>query len=282
MASTRSRPKVSLLLAVPLSTLLFLFALFAFTGVPRFRADPSLGVFSLFRTLETGTNIIDHRKETAPRWLYHGLHAGPAMVWCVAIPLQHIDGLRMKWPIFHRINGYTALTASLIQSISGVLFLIYGYAYTHQNLLHIHYLCIRGKWIPPFLWPTFEAGLWVYAPIFVFTLARTVQTARSRNLAQHRKWAVLHTIAGYVIAINRLNLTVLLVFGDILTWLPARTREFVVGSPSFTEVVDMEISAFAGAAAYAYVIAGIWAVTQVTKRGQTSSRKAVLERATES
>ncbi|KAM3534068.1 hypothetical protein MY4038_002721 [Beauveria bassiana] len=187
------------------------------------------------------------------------------MVWCIAIPLQHVDSLRKRSLTLHRLNGYTALTASFIQTVSGVSFLIYGYTYSHKNLLHIHYLSIGGKWIPPFFWPTFEAGLWAYAPVFLFTLVRTVQTARAKNLAQHRKWAVLHTIAGYVIAINRLNVTLLVAWGDLLALLPASVKTRLVGSPSFTDVVDMEISGFAAAAAYAYVISGVWAVSQARK-----------------
>lgn len=168
---------------------------------------------------------------------------------------------------FHRLNGYAALTVSLIQTISGIVFLISGYTYTHENILQIHYLSIGGKWVPPFFWPTFEAGLWAYAPIFVFTLVRTVQTARAKKLSQHRKWAVLHSIAGYVIAINRLNLTVVLAWGHLLAYLPARLKDYLSGSPrSVTDVVELEVSAFAGAAAYAYVICGVWAVKQVRKR----------------
>lgn len=57
MALSRSKPNVSLYAAVPLSALLFIFALLAFTGVPKFRGDPTLGVFSSFRTLEVGISF---------------------------------------------------------------------------------------------------------------------------------------------------------------------------------------------------------------------------------
>ncbi|KAF1735286.1 hypothetical protein CRV24_004208 [Beauveria bassiana] len=68
------------------------------------------------------------------------------MVWCIAIPLQHVDSLRKRSLTLHRLNGYTALTASFTQTVSGVPFLIYGYASSHKKLLHIHYLSIRGNW----------------------------------------------------------------------------------------------------------------------------------------
>lgn len=50
MALTYSQPKLSLYAAVPLSALLIIYAILAFTGVPKSLNGPTLGVFSTFRT----------------------------------------------------------------------------------------------------------------------------------------------------------------------------------------------------------------------------------------
>ncbi|KAE8385479.1 hypothetical protein BDV23DRAFT_188219 [Aspergillus alliaceus] len=266
MASKYARPEVSLKLAIPLSTILVIYAGLAFTGVPRFRDKAGQGVLTNFRQPATNINFINHRLQTAPLWLYQGLHAAPAILWCISIPLQHLAHLRRERLDIHRANGYLALSLSLIQILSGVAFLLWDLAYSHENIYHIHVLRFRGLWIPPFAWPTFKAGLWLYAPVFFYTLLRTVQTARAHEREQHRNWAVLHSICGYAIAINRVNLSFILLFGDLLSLFPRVIRHNWLGLPlRHSDIVTVEISAFAAAAAYAYVVAGVWAIIEMRK-----------------
>ncbi|THC96736.1 hypothetical protein EYZ11_003794 [Aspergillus tanneri] len=239
-----ARPRLSLRLAIPLSL-----------------------------TWEFSQTTGKQRLQTAPLWLYQGLHAAPAFIWCISIPLQHLDSLRKEHMNLHRVNGYIALSVSLIQSLSGMVFLLRDLTYTHENVFHIHALTVRGVWIPPFIWPTFTGGLWIYAPVFLFTLFRTVQMARARKIEQHRKWAVLHSICGYTIAINRVNLSAIVVIGNILSLLPDYVqRQWLKLPTNLPGIVEVEISAFAAAAAYAYVFAGIWAVSEM-KRSKTKPGK---------
>lgn len=190
----------------------------------------------------------------------------PAIFWCVAIPLQHIDSIRRDWKTFHRFNGYLVLLVSLIQTISGVWFLVDKQAYTHENIWHLHYLKIKNAWVPPFVWPTFTAGLLVYSPVFLVTLVYTLQTARARQIEQHRRWAVLHSIAGYTIAIDRVNMTAIMAVGHVLEWLPESVKSGWLQLPArLSDIAAVETSAFAGAAFYAYIIAGFWAGSQLRK-----------------
>ena len=106
----------------------------------------------------------------------------------------------------------------------------------------------------------------MFAPVFLYTLLRTVQTARARQFELHRKWAVLHSIAGYGVAINRVVLTFVLIAGYGLAALPDRVQQEWLKLPqSLPKIAEVEMSAFAGGAFYAFVVAGIWATNEYRK-----------------
>lgn len=83
--------------------------------------------------------------------------------------LQLIPGIRARFPRFHKINGYVYLTTVVGLALSGYyLVLIRG---TSPDLLSAIGTCINGAFI-------------------LFFAYKTVQCARNKDIASHRKWAM--------------------------------------------------------------------------------------------
>lgn len=120
--------------------------------------------------------------------------------------MQNDDRVRQNRPAFHRQLGYLTATCSLMLVVSGLAFPIrkelFGtnVSYSHSNILHLHRLRLKGVTVA--LWPTFDLALLFLAPIQAYTLFRAVNAAMGKRYAEHRTWAVYHSIAGYAIAMQ--------------------------------------------------------------------------------
>ncbi|KAJ3494770.1 hypothetical protein NLG97_g3866 [Lecanicillium saksenae] len=233
---TRKQPiHTSQWIIVPLSVVMVAFATFAFTGVPGAPLkDTTVPVFTTTRmevscaTLEfsrhtanrvapqTGEHFLTFRRRTSPALIYQGLHALPALIWSVMMPLQHVDWLRKKWPALHRSSGYAILSGSLILGLTGTWFISANHAHTHPNLFHLH--TINGWAVVG--WPTFALTILLITPWYFVTMYKTAVTARKKDFLSHRKWAVLHTMIAYTISLERVGVIVFYAFGWILTFFP--------------------------------------------------------------
>ncbi|KAM3508706.1 hypothetical protein MY11210_006625 [Beauveria gryllotalpidicola] len=197
-------------------------------------------------------------------WVYRGLHALPAAIWSIGMPLQHVDSLRKKWPVLHRTAGYVLLSLSLLLSITGYWFFISKNAYTHENPFHLH----KFKGLPLIAWPTFEVTTWCLAPFYWATMYKTATTARAKDFARHRKWAVLHTLCASVITAERLSIVTLNAIGMAMSILPQNVvHEFFGVGYTIPEMAEAELSVFAFANVLAMIFVLSWLYYEFARAG---------------
>ncbi len=215
------------------------------------------GVFFSNVSVKTGEHFLEYKRRTTPMLVYGGLHAAPALLWSIMMPLQHVESLRKKWPAFHRGSGYVILSASLVLSMTGYWFYLSKNAYSHQDWFHVHDL---NGW-SYIGWPTFELTTFCLAPIYWLTMYKTAVTARAKNFESHRKWAVLHTMAASGISLERVGLVILHTLGYILTLFPReRVHQFLNLPDTNDAMAAAEQDFFAFANVIAIILALSWFV----------------------
>ncbi|OAA58141.1 hypothetical protein ISF_06680 [Cordyceps fumosorosea ARSEF 2679] len=263
--------RISQKIIVPLCMVMITAALLAFFERLPVRG-PKARVFTTSR-MPTGEHFFTYRQRTAPMWAYRSLHAVPAIIWSVGMPLQHVDSLRRKWPALHRSAGYVLLSISLLLSITGAWLFIAKHAYSHENLLHLHNL----NGLSPVPWPTFEVTTWLVVPFYWLTMYKTAATARARDFARHRRWAVMHTIWASVISIERASLILLYAVGVAMALLPqAVVHDFFGVGYTVEEMAEAELSVFAFANIIALATALLWLRYEFGRAGgsETAGEKA--------
>ncbi|KHO10721.1 Fungal transcriptional regulatory protein [Metarhizium robertsii ARSEF 23] len=272
---------VSQNIIIPLGVLMIIFATFTFTGTPVaaiFGQKPPL--FTTSRLPETGEHFLDFRHKTVPAWIYKGLHAAPAILWSILMPLQHNNSFRKKYPKFHRSAGYIIITFSFILSLSGYWFLVSKHAYSHVNRYHLHDL----DGLSPIPWPTFELTLWLLAPPYYFTLYKTATTARARDFVQHQKWAVLHTIVSSTISLQRVTMTASYGLGLVLMLVSREQVHEFFKVQDLASAAAAELDMFALTTATAYVMMVFWLLYQLRCagyfRGVTNNLFSVVDQET--
>ncbi|OAA58667.1 hypothetical protein ISF_06450 [Cordyceps fumosorosea ARSEF 2679] len=259
---------------IPLSILMIIFATFSFTGYHSpFREGGQAKLFTTSRT-PTEEHFLNLRKR-ASHWSYHPLHVVPAIIWSLAMPLQHHDRFRLRFPLLHRLAGYLILLLSLLLSLTGYLFFFTSNAYTHPNLFHLH--ALPGLPSPLLRWPTFELTLWLIAPFYWLTIYKTAAAARARDFPRHRRWAVLHTICASFISVERVSLVVLLGAGFATSFLP---REAVHGffgvGRGVEEMAEAEMAVFALANTMTHVVILSWLAYECARAGYFDAAKGYL------
>lgn len=136
-------------------------------------------------------------------------HAIPASIWVLLIPLQLSHTVRKQYPWLHRLSGYTTFSISTLLCISGLLFPVRNLSYTHENTFHMHR-------VGPFAWPTFEVASAVAAAGMLITGYKALSYARQRKFELHRRWAIYHSLAGYVIPAQRWFMGTNIAFGALV------------------------------------------------------------------
>ncbi|OAA45458.1 hypothetical protein NOR_03247 [Metarhizium rileyi] len=247
---------ISPTIIISLSVLMVFYAIFAFTGPPILAIlGPSPPLFTTSRLPETGEHFLAFRRKTAPAWIYQGLHAAPAILWSILMPLQHNDSFRRKNPAAHRSAGYIIITFSFVLSVTGYWFLISKHAHSHANRYHLH----DFGGLSPIPWPTFEMTLWLLAPPYYVTLYKTAMTARARAFEAHRKWAVAHTIFASAISLQRVAVTAAYTLGFVLTLFPKeKVHEFFRVGQDLASVAVAEMDMFALTTSLAGVMMVSW------------------------
>ncbi|KAJ5195262.1 fungal transcriptional regulatory protein [Penicillium cinerascens] len=251
---------------IPLSIVMIFSGIMAFTGAPSSIWGPNSPIFTTTRHHSTGEHILSWRIKTAPLWVYQGLHALPALIWCLLMPLQHVDRFRRHWPAFHRNNGYIVLCGFLVLSITGYWMLNKKVAHTHDDIWHIH----NFSGLIPLGWPTFELTLLALEPLYIYTLLRTVQTARARNFNTHGTWAVLHTMVAYTIAVERVSLLISYVLGLALNFFPKKeVYNFfrLEDTLDAKATAEMDLLALMNLVAFALVVC--WGIQEWRKTGSS-------------
>jgi hypothetical protein len=182
-----------------------------------FKAVP---VFTAWRE-EKGRFFAFDRLERA--FVHYGLlHMLPALVWSVLMPLQYWDGLRRSRPALHRVCGYTAFVCAFILAISGLGFMVRQPTLSWSNPAFTMH---RIYGLP--ILPSFNTYAIVFAsPALLITMCRALYLARNRRFAEHRRWAVLHGIAGYIISLQRVWMLIVNFLGNILAKSP-RAQELL-------------------------------------------------------
>ncbi|KAL2782842.1 hypothetical protein BJX66DRAFT_345473 [Aspergillus keveii] len=260
--------RASMKYLIPLSAVMLLLAIMGFTGVPNVIWGPDSPVFTSTRQWTTGEHLLNWRLRNAPLWLYQGLHAAPAITWSLLMPLQHIDRFRQYWPTFHRRNGYVVLSISLLLSMTGYLMIGKRVAHTHENIFHFHNL----SGLLPIGWPSFELSLICWGPIYLYSLFRTIQTAKTKDIATHRKWAVTHTISAYAISLERVSLGVIYIAGWALAIFPKNAvHRFLRIEDTISAKASLELDTFALANIMGFSIAIWWAVNEWRRAQQSTT-----------
>ncbi|KAM3433945.1 hypothetical protein MY4824_005678 [Beauveria thailandica] len=272
--AAKSAWRISQKVLIPLSSLMIIYAFFSVAGYQSpFRQNGKAKLFTTSR-LPSEEHFLNDRKESAPVSVYHLLHVLPAVLWSIAMPLQHVETLRRRWPLAHRAAGYAILALSLVLSMSGYWFLLSKNAYTHDNVFHVHGLPGLG----PVRWPTFALTLWVVAPFYWLTAYKAAATARARDFARHRKWAVLHTICASFISVERVTLSLLYGAGYALNLLLPQRRVhelFGVGHTA-QDMYEAELGVFALANTLSHAVVLSWLAFECGRAGYLDSVKGYL------
>ncbi|OAA39016.1 hypothetical protein BBO_06869 [Beauveria brongniartii RCEF 3172] len=274
--ASKSPVKISQKVMVPLCALMIVFATIIFFEDPPLLATNEVSRLFTRNRMPTGEHFFTYRQATAPMWVYRGLHALPAIIWSIGMPLQHVDSLRKKWPVLHRSAGYVLLSISLLLSITGYWFFISKNAYTHENPFHLH----KFKGLPLIAWPTFEVTTWFLAPTYWLTMYKTATTARAKDFVRHRKWAVLHTLSASVISAERLSIVTLNAIGMTMSLLPQKmVHEFFGVGYTIPEIAEAELSVFAFANVLAFIFVLSWLYYEFARAGYFE-RKGVVRPST--
>lgn len=91
-----------------------------------------------------------------------------------------------------------------------------------------------------------------------------VSTARARHLEKHQQWAVLHSMSGYAIAIERALALGLSLVARIIHRLPDTVKLDWLKLPTErSDILDAEVGAFAWTVAAAIVIMHCWVYSEL-------------------
>lgn len=166
----------------------------------------------------------------------------------------------------HRFDGYIAALLSLELGVAGYYMSYRGWLTTHPDPLHLH--SIYGVKIPPFAWPTFATSLVAMGPLYFLSLFKMVAAARARRIEKHRRWAVLHSMSGYTIAIERGLALGVNAGAKVLHRVPDTLKYGWLHLPtSWDGILDAEVSALAWTVAAANVVVAWWIYCQLSGSG---------------
>lgn len=158
--------------------------------------------------------------------------------------------LRSANPKAHRYIGYVSLALSLLLAGTGIYFVFSKLAYSHDDIWHIHKLRIGKDALSAttvLAWPTFSAALFPLFTAQVITTIKAFVTARARNFQEHRRWATLLTLVGFIVPMQRFAMVISYLIGVILLFTP----QHVIDLLQVPDTSDMEAMVNAEKAAFA-------------------------------
>lgn len=192
-------------------------------------------------------------------------------MWTFFIPLQHSTYLRNRYRALHRVLGRLILLSALPLAITPFFFKAKGVFYTHEDALHLHrpFASLAAHSSTPsvlrpllrgVLWPTSEVFGWIISTIFLFTAYKTVTTARSRRIAEHKRWATMQTLVGLTIHIERFTLVFCSALASAIANILPEHLKIALGVPTKrSDFAAGEMAAFAFSLWAAAAITVPWA-----------------------
>ncbi|KGQ03252.1 hypothetical protein BBAD15_g11517 [Beauveria bassiana D1-5] len=216
-------------------------------------------VLTSFRDPRSSLNILNHRSQTTPDWLYKGAKGAAAILWSILIPMQHSTSIRRRWPKFHRRSGYTVILLSIELAIAGYYMTSQKLVTTHNDWYHIHTFYNARIPIPLLWWPTFDVAIVILGLFYFLSLYKLYISIRSKKIEAHRRWAVFHSMTGYAIAIERLIAVLVLGIGWVLHSLPEHVQSEWLRLPrDISGKLEVEVSALAWTLTAAGSAVALW------------------------
>ncbi|KAJ3498228.1 hypothetical protein NLG97_g1298 [Lecanicillium saksenae] len=213
-------------------------------------------------------NILNHRSQTTPPWLYKGAKGITAILWSILIPLQHSEYLRRWYPMLHRRSGYMVMLLSTELAITGYYMSSQGLVTTHPQWHHIHALYNTRIPLPLLWWPTFDVAIVILGVFYFLSLFKLYTSIRRKKIEAHRRWAVFHSMTGYAISIERFIAALVLIFGWLLTKLPDSIQHKWLRLPRDVDgKLEVEVSALAWTLTAAGTTVAAWTYTEWASAG---------------
>ncbi|KAJ6783331.1 hypothetical protein PWT90_08682 [Aphanocladium album] len=265
MASRSWRPvQLSPWLGLPLSLWMIVIAGQTFTAAP-FGDGPDWPVLTSFRDPRSLLNILNHRSQTTPAWLYKGAKGATAILWSILIPAQHSQYIRRWYPGFHRRSGYMVILLSIELAVAGYYMSSQGLVTTHPNWYHVHTFYSTKIPLPLLWWPTFNVSITILGLFYFLSLYKLYSSVRMKRLEAHRRWAVFHSMTGYAISIERFIAVIVLGFGWLLTTLPDTFQTQRLRLPKDIDgKLEVEVSALAWTLTAAGATVALWTYTMAS------------------
>ncbi len=137
---------------------------------------------------ELGMEHMSHYRENLSLSLYRHIFFGPLAL--ALVPFQFWKGLRAKRPQLHRLPGYIYAFSILIAGVSSIVML-------------------------PAFKGTFGAaiGFALLGNFWILATARAVQLARSKRIAEHRRWMIRSAGLTFAAVVLRLVMPFLMLDG---------------------------------------------------------------------
>jgi hypothetical protein len=225
-----------------------------------------------------GTFFGKYHFDQSPR-LYAWLHAFPAVLWGIGMPMQHMKSLRRKHIVLHRWIGRLLILISILLTVTGTYFTFGGLSMS-ADILHLHTL----KWgtdpdtaFVYLAWPSSKFwvltnGIWLCPGAFL-----TYYYARKGDITNHQRWAEIITYLGYTIAVQRFMFAVTGLVGVVLTYLPPGLRACLRVPDTLQSKHEAEKAAFSFLAWSSSALVLAYVVVQHRKKQAKSFRAAKMD-----
>lgn len=210
-----------------LSVLLTIFAAALIAPGPPPETARNAPVFQVLR--ESDGSFFTYNHLRASPLLYAWLHALPATVWCVCMPLQHVKKIRRSNITVHRWLGRIAIVCSLLLSFTGFLFSFNGMVLS-ADVWHVHKIRLGSdvkEAITVLAWPSAHIWMRLSAPAFAVSAYMTYHYARKRDIVNHQRWAEVCTFIGYVVPLERVVLVANMALAYVLPLLSQPVRAYL-------------------------------------------------------
>jgi hypothetical protein len=112
------------------------------------------------------------------------------------------------------------------------------------------------------------------SPMLLLTLFRALYLARKKRYAEHRRWAVLHGISGYVISLQRVWMLIVNGIGLIISQIPS--LQSFLATDQLTDLASIsraEKSAFAFTTWAAGLTCAVWVAVLYYRNYSPSASK---------
>jgi hypothetical protein len=265
-------------IGVPMPVIIFLSALIFFSAGILLVGEPEilshLPVLMSVREKD-GTFFAKYHYDSAPI-LYGGFHAFPAVLWCAAIPTQHVKRFRRNHIVLHRWIGRLLVLISILLALTGVYFSVTDLSMS-SDVWHVHTL----KWgtdpdtaLTYLAWPSFRLWALTIGASLAPAAYMTYRYARKGDIVNHQRWAEITTYMGYTVPMERVMIGINFLIGVVLNYLPSHVRTSLRVPDTLQAKHEAEKASFAFTVWSASTIILTYIVVQSRKKQTTSTAAA--------